>query len=203
MGSPPSLHLLLLLLAVGQGADQCGEGEVRDLDGSCVKKFVIPKKKSQCEIPIIENGNAFMASGRIIDFFCDTDYVKVPDIKKAICQVTGSWSKQVPVCLLPGCQAPPSPPSGSVSLSYSSAVATFTCLPGYSLAPHTGVLACIDGTKWNGTSPECRLVTTPPPPVGRRDASSPTSTSSSSPLSFPLLSSSLLHLLLLALASRI
>ena len=43
------------------------EFQVRDLDGSCVEKFVLPKKKSQCTEPIIDNGNAFMTSSRIVE----------------------------------------------------------------------------------------------------------------------------------------
>lgn len=37
-------------------------------------------------------------------FYCDTDYIRVPDTEIAICQVTGHWSKVVPACLKPGCQ---------------------------------------------------------------------------------------------------
>ena len=40
--------------------------QVRDLDGSCVEKFKLPKKTSQCTDPIIDNGNAFMTSSRIV-----------------------------------------------------------------------------------------------------------------------------------------
>ena len=40
----------------------------------------------------------------MVQFFCDTDYIRVPDTEIAICQVTGHWSKVVPACLLPGCQ---------------------------------------------------------------------------------------------------
>ena len=32
------------------------------------------------------------------------DYIRVPDTDTAICQVTGSWSKTVPACLMSGCQ---------------------------------------------------------------------------------------------------
>ena len=40
----------------------------------------------------------------MVRFYCDTEYVRVPDTEIAICQVTGHWSKVVPACLLPGCQ---------------------------------------------------------------------------------------------------
>ena len=45
-----------------------------------------------------------VCAGRMVRFYCDTEYVRVPDTEIAICQVTGQWSKVVPACLLPGCQ---------------------------------------------------------------------------------------------------
>ena len=38
------------------------------------------------------------------DYIYYTGYVRVPDTEVAICQVQGTWSKMVPVCLKPGCQ---------------------------------------------------------------------------------------------------
>ena len=46
-----------------------GNTQVRDLDGSCVEKFKLPKKTSHCTDPIIDNGNAFMSSSRIVQVF--------------------------------------------------------------------------------------------------------------------------------------
>jgi len=171
----------ICLACCATAVDKCNEGQVRDLDGSCVEKFVLPKKTSQCIDPIIDNGNAFMTSSRIVQFFCDTDYVKVPDTSKAICQITGSWSKQVPVCLMPGCPTPPAPSPGSVELSYEGTIATFQCPLDHILTSPLP-LACIDGKRWNGSAPECTLVTTPVPAVDRRDANEPQTFSSSSSL---------------------
>jgi len=172
----------IFLACCATAVDKCNEGQVRDLDGSCVEKFKLPKKTSQCTDPIIDNGNAFMTSSRIVQFFCDTDYVKVPDTSKAICQITGSWSKQVPVCLMPGCPTPPPPSPGSVELSYEGTIATFHC-PLDHILTSPMPLACIDGKRWNGTAPECTLVTTPVPAVDRRDVNEPHQTSSSSMMS--------------------
>ena len=100
--------LVIPLLLVQPGwsvSSSCGEGEVRDLDGSCVTKFVLPKKKAVCPKLSIDNGEIFLiGSGRMVQFYCDTGYVRVPDTEVAICQVQGTWSKMVPVCLKPGCQ---------------------------------------------------------------------------------------------------
>ena len=38
----------------------CGEGMVRDLDGSCVKKVIIPQKKAECPKLSIDNGDIFL-----------------------------------------------------------------------------------------------------------------------------------------------
>ena len=102
------VFVLPLLLVVPPGlvaGSGCGEGEVRDLDGSCVTKFVIPKKKAACPKLSLDNGEIFLVgSGRMVQFYCDTGYVRVPATEVAICQVQGAWSKMVPVCLKQGCQ---------------------------------------------------------------------------------------------------
>merc|ERR1711892_444264 len=140
-------------------SSDCGEGQVRDLDGSCVTKFVIPKKKAVCPKLTIDNGEIFLLlSGRMVQFYCDTGYVRVPDIEVAICQVLGQWSKMVPVCLMPGCQVPSAPTSGSVYIppSYNSSLVQFSCSPGYTMSGPT-TLACVDGTHWNGSTPRCNI----------------------------------------------
>merc|ERR1719452_340731 len=101
----PVLSLVLLLLQVYATlhTTECGEGEVVGLSGSCVTKFVIPDKKPVCPKLSVDNGEIFLlGSGRMVQFYCDTGYVRVPDTEVAICQVTGRWSKVVPVCLKPG-----------------------------------------------------------------------------------------------------
>ena len=96
---------LLLVQSDMSVSTSCGEGEVRDLDGSCVTKFVLPKKKAVCPKLSIDNGEIFLiGSGRMVQFYCDTGYVRVPDTEVAICQVQGTWSKMVPVCPMSGCQ---------------------------------------------------------------------------------------------------
>eukprot|EP00090_Calanus_glacialis_P007935 TRINITY_DN16326_c0_g1_i4.p1 TRINITY_DN16326_c0_g1~~TRINITY_DN16326_c0_g1_i4.p1 ORF type:complete len:193 (-),score=39.69 TRINITY_DN16326_c0_g1_i4:325-903(-) len=149
---------LLLVCPAWSVSTSCGEGEVRDLDGSCVTKFVLPKKKAVCPKLSIDNGEIFLiGSGRMVQFYCDTGYVRVPDTEVAICQVQGTWSKMVPVCLKPGCQVPPAPPSGSITTSFSTTLSVFTCLPGHTMSgPAT--LACVDGTHWNGSAPHCQDV---------------------------------------------
>ena len=166
----PIVLVLPLLLVVPPGlvvgGSGCGEGEVRDLDGSCVTKFVIPKKKAVCPKLSLDNGEIFLVgSGRMVQFYCDTGYVRVPATEVAICQVQGAWSKMVPVCLKQGCQAlisfifqvPSAPSNGFITTSYNSILSVFSCLPGHTvLGP--AVLACIDGRHWNGTKPHCEEI---------------------------------------------
>ena len=54
------LSCLLALTAAAMSDQDCGEGRVRDLDGSCVKKFVIPKEKPVCPKLSIDNGDIFL-----------------------------------------------------------------------------------------------------------------------------------------------
>ena len=100
-----TIALLLVMSSEALSVSECGEGEVRDLDGSCGPRFVLPKKKVSCPKLSIDSGEIFfLGTGRMVQFYCNTGYVRVPDTEVAICQVQGTWSKQVPVCLKPGCQ---------------------------------------------------------------------------------------------------
>ena len=53
-------------------------------------------------------------------------------------------------------QAPASPHAGEVELleEYNNTVAVFSCRQGHHLTGQT-VLGCVDGKRWNGSSPEC------------------------------------------------
>jgi len=147
--------LVLLTTLTGVSATQCGEGEIPDLDGSCVTKVVIPRR-SPCQGPSLDNGEIFLVgSGRIVQFYCNTGYVRVPDTDTAICQVQGTWSKAVPVCLKEGCQVPPAPDHGSITTSFNTTLSVFTCKQGYSLSG-PAILGCIDGHHWNGSAPLCK-----------------------------------------------
>merc|ERR1719233_2839766 len=149
-----SLLLLTLLLPTLYSESLCGDGEVVDLDGSCVAKVIIPSRSS-CPDLSLDNGDIFLVgSGRIVQFYCDTGYVRVPDTELAICQVQGAWSKVVPVCLKQGCQIPPSPSYGSITTSYNTTLSVFSCSPSHSMSG-PAILACSDGNSWNGSAPVC------------------------------------------------
>jgi len=159
-----TLTLVLAIISGTKGSRMseldCGEGMMRGLDGACVKKFVIPKTKLECPKLSVDNGEIFLiGSGRMVRFYCDTGYTRVPDTEIAICQVMGTWSKTVPACLMAGCQAPPAPANGLVRLlpEFEDTVAQFSCDLGHVLTPASAsVLGCVDGEKWNGSVPECR-----------------------------------------------
>jgi len=156
------LQLLFLVQAVHLAEDACKMGEVKDLDGSCVKKVQYPKKnQADCEIPDLKNGNIFLRmGGRMVDFYCDSNHVRVPDTEVAICQVTGRWSREIPVCLKPGCKGPSAPEHGEVVLEYESTLARFSCSTGYQIKGPP-VLGCEDGENWNATVPLCMTVPFP------------------------------------------
>ena len=102
----PSIILIFVLQGLSaMPSTICKEGEVEDLDGSCVTRFVLPEKKSSCPDLILDNGNVeLVGGGRLVEFKCNEDYIRVPDTEVALCQLRlGTWSKQVPMCLKPGC----------------------------------------------------------------------------------------------------
>merc|ERR1711936_1351082 len=88
-----------------------------------------------------------------------------------------------------GATPSPPPPRGRLSVTSrrSSAtspwtegtIATFFC-PLDHIWTSPLPLACIDGKRWNGSAPQCELVTTPVPVVDRRDVFEPQISSSSS-----------------------
>ena len=64
----PALVILSMLSLSSDAAMSdidCGEGMVRDLDGSCVKKFVIPTNRIECPKLSIDNGQIFLM-GKIL-----------------------------------------------------------------------------------------------------------------------------------------
>ena len=66
MSAMTSLILVLVtaLISGTQGSRMseldCGEGMMRGLDGSCVKKFVLPKTKLECPKLSVDNGEIFL-----------------------------------------------------------------------------------------------------------------------------------------------
>ena len=59
--------ILALVAAIISGTEgsrmselDCGEGMMRDLDGACVKKFVLPKTKLECPKLSVDNGEIFL-----------------------------------------------------------------------------------------------------------------------------------------------
>lgn len=149
-------------VAKNSGGSPCPDGQVY-VYGSCVDKVPFPPRapKAACPQPVILNGREWVSgmSGRIIEFYCDAGFIRVPDVERSICQLSGSWSKEIPRCLKPGCQAPASPTNGGVTLDYEMARAVFNCLDGYILQGPVS-LGCLDGVNWNDTAPVCQQITT-------------------------------------------
>ena len=58
------LALVAAIISGTQGSRMseldCGEGMMRDLDGACVKKFVLPKTKLECPKLSVDNGEIFL-----------------------------------------------------------------------------------------------------------------------------------------------
>ena len=74
--------LLTWLNSADLQATGCDPGQVRDLDGTCVKKVTFPPRgeRKRCPEPRVLNGNHFFgADGRSVNFFCETDHILVPE----------------------------------------------------------------------------------------------------------------------------
>ncbi|XP_023324557.1 membrane cofactor protein [Eurytemora carolleeae] len=163
--------LLTWLNSADLQATGCDPGQVRDLDGTCVKKVTFPPRgeRKRCPEPRVLNGNHFFgADGRSVNFFCETDHILVPENRVLICRITGEWSKEIPVCLSPGCQIPVSPLHGWLDLDYEDTLAIFYCDTGYQLQG-SQYLGCENGETWNSSVPICHKIIKPttPKPGGR------------------------------------
>jgi hypothetical protein len=171
-----------------EAASGCPPGQVRDLDGTCVKKVLFPpRERASCAEPQIPNGYHFFgADGRSVNFYCETDHVLVPENALLICRITGRWSKQIPVCLKPGCQAPVSPEHGWLDLDYNDTLAVFNCDTGYQLegSRHLG---CENGRTWNSSYPTCNKIMLPTTPSTVLVRSSDAATSAASILTLSVI----------------
>ncbi|CAG5134438.1 unnamed protein product, partial [Candidula unifasciata] len=97
-------------------------------------------------------------------FSCSSGFVNTgPDY--IVCTETGQWSVDQHACLPVECQEPQDPEFGIVeynSTTYTSS-ATFSCLPGYSLAGNT-TAECLATGVWSAVAPICLIVDCLPPP---------------------------------------
>ena len=143
----------------------CPEDHIIDLNGKCVKKFKIPKRK-QCPPPEVSKFGSYelRSGGRFATFYCEDGWTLAPDNEHAMCKV-GVWDRVIPNCVRPGCQRLATEEGVRMQRLLSGALAEFTCYQTHMVLVGPPVLGC-DGEFWNGTAPVCREpppATTPPP----------------------------------------
>ena len=84
--------------------DKCPDDYVPDLNGKCVKKFVLPSRK-QCQTPNLKFGGFELElGGRIAKFWCEEGWTlatAVPGHIHAMCKL-GQWDRPLPTCVRPG-----------------------------------------------------------------------------------------------------
>ena len=136
-------------------AEECPKGNIIDLNGNCVKKFQIPKRK-QCPEPSVSKFGSYelRSGGRFATFSCEEGWALVPDHDHAMCRV-GDWDRVIPNCVRPGCQR--LEPEGGVRMQrlLNGALIEFQCYQTGMALVGPAVLGC-DGEFWNGTAPVCR-----------------------------------------------
>lgn len=142
------------------GDEDCREGYVKDLDGNCVKRFVLPKRKP-CPTPEVAHAEVELrGGGRMVNVYCDKGYQQLPDYDYAMCKM-GKWDRALPACLKSGCpelRYDPTKTLSAHSTEAEGALMRFVCLESdHEMVEGGAVLGC-DGEAWNGTAPVCRKV---------------------------------------------
>ena len=159
-----SAFIAALLTVVADAATQdCPKGQIRDLNGKCVGRYVPPKRQS-CPEPDIRFGKYEMESGgRIVYMWCEDGWKLTTgeDEEHAMC-VLGEWDRWIPMCVRPGCEMPDSEllrTRNKVKFveEIKGSLLRFSCVDGDEfdmIADEAAVIGC-DGENWNSTAPIC------------------------------------------------
>jgi hypothetical protein len=111
---------------VDENEQKCQEGFLTGLDGKCIKKFVIPKRKECLEPKLKFGGHNLQFGGRVVNFWCEDGWTLVqPEFESSVCKL-GQWSKPTPHCVRPGCDELQSPEKGKLLYKLDGALASFT-----------------------------------------------------------------------------
>lgn len=167
-----TLCMTLLLLSVIKGTvgvDKqpiCSDGYIPDLDGNCIKKLQLPKRKS-CQEPKVKfGGHSLSLGGRVVSYWCEQGWKLVPvGADSAVCKV-GKWSRPPPQCVRAGCHNLIPPHDGRLFYEMDGAIARFQCTEGLEIFGES-TLGC-DGQYWNATEPQCVVPTTTTTSTTRR-----------------------------------
>jgi len=88
--------------------DKCPEGQALDLNGNCIKKFVLPQRKD-CPHPDIRFGGYELEfGGRIAKFWCEESWTLATQTSgqnHATCKL-GIWDRPFPSCVKSGNSIP-------------------------------------------------------------------------------------------------
>lgn len=143
------------VIAKRKTTDSCPDGYIVDLNGNCVKKFKIPKRK-QCPPPEVSKFGSYelKSAGRFAMFYCEDGWSLAPPHEHAMCKV-GAWDRDIPNCVRPGCQRISVEEGVRMQRVMSGALMEFECYDGNMVLVGPSVLGC-DGEFWNGTAPVCK-----------------------------------------------
>ena len=186
------------------------KGKVRDLNGNCVKRFVLPERKRCDESIRIRFGmTEVKLGGRMLSLECEEGWRPAPPNDYAMCKL-GKWDRDIPMCVRPGCEPfPLSMGEFWAEKEMDGALTRFHCKDlGHEIVGQP-VLGC-DGEFWNGTAPSgCRLpttttTTTTPSPLRKSRLNKDISTEESTALAVKFgCSPAILMLSLMAAASQL
>lgn len=100
------LHLSLCTCdqSFQKAKDKCPDGQALDLNGKCIKKFVLPQRKD-CPQPDIRFGGYDLEfGGRIANFWCEDGWTLASQTlgqNHATCKL-GAWDRPLPSCVKSG-----------------------------------------------------------------------------------------------------
>ncbi len=94
-----------------------------------------------------------------VEFSCDEGYTLLSQSNESIiiCLANGSWSDDIPICVLVTCEAPPIPQNGSIVGSDTYTFMTsiiYECDEGYILNG-SNITTCTANQEWSHGPPEC------------------------------------------------
>ncbi|XP_033125717.1 CUB and sushi domain-containing protein 3-like, partial [Anneissia japonica] len=94
--------------------------------------------------------------GSTVTYVCDNGYNLI-GTAMVTCQSDGTWSNSTPTCQIVDCKHPGSPLNVTVDVNETTygAIATYSCLPGYSISSGNNWRTCGPDGSWTGIEPTC------------------------------------------------
>ena len=117
---------------------------------------------THCDVPDIPAFGIRLSNnysvGSVVTYSCVGGYELI-GASKITCLVNGSWSADVPVCILIDCGDPGTPTNGTRNITGTTlfSIVQYSCDDGYILIG-SSVRECLSNESWSGVAPECEII---------------------------------------------